>query len=120
MDARVTDEDLLLFSCADTIEGLKPKGVEAFKSIALELWKLRAQSSWVKVSERLPGPGGDTVQVWGTWRKRDKPQVVEAYVFPLRGGRNGCTFGPVHEGVFPKRVTHWLYIPKPPEEEVNG
>ena len=77
--------------------------LKTMDALIAELRKLREETRWIPVTERLPEEGMDVLVWWygshlriGRYNGRDKSFVVGRYYAP--------------------DVTHWRPLPKPPEE----
>lgn len=91
--------------CDPSEEGIRAAAVAAYREAAEVA---RETSPWIPVTERSPEPGQHVM----TWRKGCDFSAWPARY--LRGGFHDPVFG---EGM--GRVTHWMPLPPPPEENDN-
>ena len=78
------------------------------KEQAIKAWNTRA-GEWISVKDRLPNPNGDWVLVYAD-------EAVNCMGFDKKNGFSDWNFSPCN-GVDISRITHWMPLPAPPEEE---
>ena len=116
---RLIDADELISGCKRMIQdswnsGTAPASwAEAYATFIddIEVQDTIPAAQWIRVEERLPGWSGDYICV-----SRDKNG--REWVIPAEWSREMKTwFG--RFGEIRNKVTHWMPLPEPPEEDVQ-